>query len=363
MEQNTHVQKRLESVDRNFEAQILSNSIQWLQINPDSPILLGLMTDASARFCRMPLSVAEKINPQVAQLYANTSGGRLHFVTDSHTLAVRMELGQSLICSHMAYLGVAGADVYTKEADSWMFAGSLIPTDSSVSAFEAFISFTSGKTHEVLLYLPLYAEVKSIQLGIEVGCTVLPLAAYNKKVVFYGSSITQGGCAPRPGVSYPAILSRRLGFEFVNLGFSAGAHAEKEMLDYLCSLPMDVLVFDYDHNAPEAEYLEQTHLSAYRIIRALRPELLILLASAPLAILSPEWMRRREIVQKTYQYAKKHGDFRVDYVDGVDMYPSTLRGECSVDGIHPNALGMCCMADAFEPPLRRLLSQTFNSTD
>ena len=173
--------------------------------------------------------------------------------------------------------------------------------------------------------------------------------------MFYGSSITQGGCAPRPGVSYPAIVSRRLGVSFTDLGFSAGARAEAPILDYLCTLPMDALVFDYDHNAPDADALEQTHLPAYKLLRAKRPALPILLASAPLALPDAEWLRRRQIVLETYRYAKVHGDTRVGFVDGAAMYPPALRAECSVDGIHPNALGMRCMADAFEPPLRSLL--------
>ena len=76
---------------------------------------------------------------------------------------------------------------------------------------------------------------------------------------------------------------------------------------------------------------------------------------APLALPDAEWLRRRQIVLETYRYAKAHGDARVGFVDGAAMYPPALRAECSVDGIHPNALGMHCMADAFEPQLRSLL--------
>ena len=250
--------------------------------------------------------------------------------------------------------GPSSTLVLLEDGGAWAFAGSLIPQDTAADSFEASVSLPGGM-QELLVYLPLYAEVRSLELGLEDGCAVSPAAAPERHVVFYGSSITQGGCAPRPGVSYPAIVSRRLGVSFTDLGFSAGARAEAPILDYLCTLPMDALVFDYDHNAPDADALEQTHLPAYNLLRAKRPALPILLASAPLALPDAEWLRRRQIVLETYRYAKAHGDARVGFVDGAAMYPPALRAECSVDGIHPNALGMHCMADAFEPQLRSLL--------
>ena len=353
MEQTPNA-RRLSDVDRNFAAQTLRTPLRWMNITAASPLLRGLISDGGTPFCRLPRAVAEAVNPQVAELYANASGGRLHILTDSRTLAVRVTLGRRLICSHMTYLGVAGLDVYRKDGGAWAFAGSLIPQDTAADSFEASVSLPGGM-QELLVYLPLYAEVRSLELGLEDGCAVSPAAAPERRVVFYGSSITQGGCAPRPGVSYPAIVSRRLGISFTNLGFSAGARAEAPMLDYLCTLPMDALVFDYDHNAPDADALEQTHLPAYKLLRAKRPALPILLASAPLALPDAEWLRRSQIVLETYRYAKAHGDTRVGFVDGAAMYPPALRAECSVDGIHPNALGMRCMADAFEPPLRSLL--------
>ena len=127
------------------------------------------------------------------------------------------------------------------------------------------------------------------------------------------------------------------------------------MLDYLCSLPMDALVFDYDHNAPTLEFLQKTHLKAYQTIREKRPELPIIMASAPYAHLDEVWEKRREVVLATYQYALEHGDTRIAFVDGAKMFPEDCRAECSVDGVHPNGLGMSCMAKAFEPVLRQML--------
>ena len=54
-----------------------------------------------------------------------------------------------------------------------------------------------------------------------------------KPVVFYGTSITQGGCASRSGMSYQAILGRQLNLDFVNLGFSGNGKGEPVVAAWL----------------------------------------------------------------------------------------------------------------------------------
>ncbi|MDD6544830.1 MAG: SGNH/GDSL hydrolase N-terminal domain-containing protein, partial [Clostridiales bacterium] len=165
MEQTPNA-RRLSDVDRNFAAQTLRTPLRWMNITAASPLLRGLISDGGTPFCRLPRAVAEAVNPQVAELYANASGGRLHILTDSRTLAVRVTLGRRLICSHMTYLGVAGLDVYRKDGGAWAFAGSLIPQDTAADLFEASVSLPGGM-QELLVYLPLYAEVRSLELGFE----------------------------------------------------------------------------------------------------------------------------------------------------------------------------------------------------
>ena len=180
MEQTPNA-RRLSDVDRNFAAQTLRTPLRWMNITAASPLLRGLISDGGTPFCRLPRAVAEAVNPQVAELYANASGGRLHILTDSRTLAVRVTLGRRLICSHMTYLGVAGLDVYRKDGGAWAFAGSLIPQDTAADSFEASVSLPGGM-QELLVYLPLYAEVRSLELGLEDGCAVSPAAAPERQI-------------------------------------------------------------------------------------------------------------------------------------------------------------------------------------
>ena len=75
--------------------------------------------------------------------------------------------------------------------------------------------FPEGR-REYLLYLPLYNGVSSLEIGVPQDRTIdrpAPRAEdHRKPIVFYGTSITQGGCASRPGMVHTAILGRRLEF-------------------------------------------------------------------------------------------------------------------------------------------------------
>lgn len=362
---------KLDAIDHFFQVKEVSDRLKWYPVTVNTSGVYGLMQHSDGRFCRMPRETAEAVGEEaltesVSALYTNTSGGRLRLVTDSKVIAVRVELGNTYGSSRGTFLGTAGMDLYEKSGEEWIYIGCLPPepmhegarkSDGAASWYESALRFGTGKRRELMIHFPLYADVYSVELGLDPEAVWEKDGGYSgKKVVFYGSSITQGGCAPMPGVSYPAILSRKLNCDFVNLGFSDGARVEQPMLEYLCSLPMDVLVFDYDHNAPRTEYLENTHLKAYQYIRRRRPDLPVILASAPFAHLDEVWEKRREIILNTYRYALENGDTKIAFVDGAAMFPDAVRNECSVDGIHPNGLGMSCMASAFEPILRRFLT-------
>ena len=107
-----------------------------------------------------------------------------------------------------------------------------------------------------------------MEVGIDDDAEFLaaPAQKYEKPVCFYGSSITQGGCASKPGNSYNAMLARWLDFPQVNLGFSGNGKGEDTMAEYIASLDMSAFVYDYDYNAPTTEHYEATHDRFYRII-------------------------------------------------------------------------------------------------
>ena len=176
-----------------------------------------------------------------------------------------------------------------------------------------------------------------------------------KPVVYYGSSITQGGCASRPGSAYESILSRRFSCDHINLGFSGNAKGEKEMAEYISGLDMAVFVYDYDHNAPSVEHLQMTHEPMFKRIRSAHPDLPIVMMSRPRPKLSPKEEQRLEIIRTTYRNALQSGDRNVYLIDGRTLM-QMAGNEGTVDTDHPTDFGFTSMAKTISEVFEQILT-------
>ncbi len=157
-------------------------------------------------------------------------------------------------------------------------------------------------------------------------------------------------------MSYESIISRRLHYDYVNLGFSGNAKAEDSMIDYIAALPMSLFVFDYDHNAPTTEHLAKTHERTFCKIGEKNPTLPILLLPRPKLLLSEEEQMRRRIILTTYGNALKAGDHHVYYVDNSAL-TALCGGDGTVDGTHPTDFGFASMARAIGGAIERMLAE------
>ena len=306
------------------------------------------------RYLRLPEAVATAASEGVVELNGHTAGVRIRFCTDSPYVAVRAEWSVLSRMSHMPPSGISGLDLYALKDDKQIFQGALIPPLDAKHGFEALL-YTSGEMTEYVLNLPLYNRVDRLVIGTKDGASFEQPMPYANPlpVVFYGSSITQGGCASRPGNSYPNFLSRWLNMDYLNLGFSGSARAEDAIVEYMAGLPMAAFVSDYDHNAPDAAYLEKTHLRMYQMIREMQPELPYVIISRP--DFKPGDEVLKEIILATYRYALDHGDKNVYFIDGSMLFGEADGDACTVDGCHPNDLGFYRMARGMEPVLRKVL--------
>ena len=185
-----------------------------------------------------------------------------------------------------------------------------------------------------------------------------------KPIIIYGSSIVHGTAATRPGLIYTNILSRYLNMDVVNLGFSGNAKAEDAVMDYIAAQDMLLFVLDYDHNAPNPEYLRSTHYKAYAKVRAAHPDMPIIMVTRPnVATNGASAMERKDVVIDTYRAARDAGDSNVYYVDGESFFLGKYENECTMDGVHPNDLGFTLMAEGIESEIRRALRVSGASLD
>lgn len=345
-------------IDKNFDIEIPKENDNFVFYDVDNePFkVYGLMRENGAYY-RMPIDIANKVNDGVAYLNSNTAGGRVRFITNSKRIRIKTVMHNVSLMSHFAFTGSAGFDMYINEGENQIYYSTFTPLTDMTEGYESEKEFQSDCEKLVTINFPLYSGVKKLFIGLDKNSKVLPAPDYKlrKPIVYYGSSITQGGCASRPGNAYPAIISRKLDCDYVNLGFSGSAKGEDEMAEYLKNLDMSVFVYDYDHNAHSADYLNQTHKRMFEIIRQANPNLPILMLSRPVPRFKNDDDKRLEIIKKTYNLAKNSGDNNVYFIDGRDLVLDEFAETFSVDGTHPNDSGFLSMATVILEKMKQIL--------
>ncbi len=346
--------KSIDQIDRNFAipaACTRENVRAYDALQP--PFSLHGVFYQDGRFRRLPEETAAAASEGVLALHAHCAGGRVRFRTDSPYVAVQAVMGEVGKMSHFALTGSAGFDLYEGQTFLAAFQPRFHITDSLFGS----VTLEEGRMRELTLHLPLYSEVRELTILLDRDAALLPVDPYPAPpVVFYGSSITQGGCASRPGTAYPAVVCRRLGLDHINLGFSGSAKGEPAIRAHLAGLPMSAFVLDYDHNAPSAEHLAATYEPLLLAVRQTHPHIPILCLTRPIDRAGDQ-AARQQVMEAAVANARARGDGQVYFVD-VKEYLSAqgVLEEASVDGSHPNDLGFFFLAQAVEPVLNAALN-------
>ncbi len=318
----------------------------------------GFITDEDGRFARLPRKVVAEVGPGTEGRMHNLVGGRIRFRTDSKIVMVRIRLSTLKIDWAIPLSGSAGADIYVGRGEAARYVKIVAPKNYETFENEASFSL-GGELEDVTINLPRNEAVEEIIVSLEDDARLEPPTPYaiETPITFYGSSITEGGCASRPGNAYTSLLGRWLDADYRNLGFSNAARGEQPMAEYIASLPMSALVMDYDHNANNPAQLAETHGPFYRLIRAARPELPILFISKPdFDGNRADSVARRDVIRTTYAHGIADGDKRLWMIDGQTLFGTDNRAACTVDGCHPNDLGFMRMAKTIYPVLKEMLT-------
>ena len=340
-------------IDKNFEVKTIQmDDIKFYNAEDKIFNTYGVFKE-NGKYRRMPEDVAKKVNPGVYELHTNTAGGRVRFMTDSRYVAIHTVTEGLPSFSHMTFCGSNGYDIYVGDN----YKNSFIPPFGELE-YEGISEFDSNEMREITINFPLYCNVCELHIGLQKTAKIKDAPAYavNKPIVFYGSSITQGGCASRPGNCYQNIISRRVDCDYINLGFSGSARAEDTIAEYINNLDMSVFVYDYDHNAPTVAYLENTHEKMFKAVRAANPNLPIVIMSRPKHYLTKIEEEHLEIIKRTYNNARSGGDENVYLLDGKAL-TKMCKNDGTVDDVHPNDFGFAAMAEALSEVLEKILSK------
>jgi len=345
----------ISKVDKNFavETRIDREGLRFFDAESAPFKIYGVYRDGE-KFRRLPEAVAEATSDGVHRLHAHTAGGRVRFVTDSPFIAVSAYMGQVSKMPHFAFTGSIGFDLYSGKR----YINTFVPPVDVQEHFEGIREMEPGM-REYTINFPLYSEVKKLYIGLQDGCRLeaAPEYAISTPVVYYGSSITQGGCASRPGCSYQSMITRALDCDHINLGFSGNAKGEAAIAEYIAGLKMSAFVYDYDHNAPTPEHLEATHEKMFKVIRAAQPELPVLMLTRPKYYLAETEKQRLAIVRRTYENALAAGDQNVYFIPGTELLMDFVREEALVDNCHPADGGFISMAHVVGQKLKEILEK------
>ena len=335
------------------EKAVVTNGVKWID-GRFLPIEGRVFDDVEHYYDRLPSNVTTKVNGGVRSMKHHTAGMQFRFTTDSKKLVFKwVPYSGSLAMNHMPATGVSGIDIYKFDAASgkWLYVKTGRISDAKGGEVSA------GWTPETpcLVNLPLYNGIKSFTLGIDTNATVSALeprrSGVTKPVVFYGTSITHGGCCSRPGMSFVNIVGRDLDVPVVNLGFSGSGKMELEMSEHLARIDASCYVLDCIWNM-NIGLVKSNYEPFIRNLRRLRPDTPIVMA---------EWCdvycrpgdARDEFMKDLYARLTAEGWKNLVYLPKDKMYTDDLEG--TVDGCHPNDLGMRSLADAFGGAVREAL--------
>ena len=228
--------------------------------------------------------------------------------------------------------------------------------------YEQKIDVPGSVMRSYTINFPVHAVVETLEVGVAPGSKLGEGRKYRDlpQIVFYGSSIVHGTAASRPGLIYENYVCRALDMDYINLGFSGHAKGEPAIAQWMATLPMSIFVCDYDHNAPTAEHLAETHYPLYETIRAKNPDVPYIMITRPNYWFSNDLediLRRRDVVLRSYLKAREAGDRNVYFIDGTAFFENADMYDCVMDGIHPNDTGFLRMGETIAAQIRHILQR------
>ncbi len=312
---------------------------------------------------RLPAKAEAKVRKLVWDLSKNSSGLNLKFETNAKEIIVRYAVGGSLQMSHMPATGVSGLDLYARDAQGkWLWAaGKFSFKDTVVYRFDTKAAVQQNLTYT--LFLPLYNSVKWMEISVPAESSFKPLPVSTQKpIVVYGTSIAQGACASRPGMSWTNILSRKLDQPIINLAFSGNGRLEKEIVDLLPEIDASLYVLDCLPNLtgeafPDAEIKSRLEYAVAELQRR-RPGVPILMTEHDGYTDEGVNQERKSLYERVNKVLREtFAGFKRKGIKGIYLLTKAEINQeidTMVDGTHPNDMGMMRYAAAYEKAILAL---------
>jgi len=311
-------------------------------------------------YARFPANYKDKLREPVWNLGQHSAGISIRFRTNSPFIAVKWTVKNDAVMDHMPFTGIKGVDLYSHVDGNWKY----INTGRVQGRSNEFIlvSGAGDSYREYLLNLPLYDGADTVLIGISNSASItVPLENLlisKKPVVYYGSSIAQGGCASRPGLLFTNILARKMDRSFINMGFSGSGTFDLSVGEAMCETDAALYVIDCNPNTTRDLICERA-VALVKYLKEKRPDVPVLLVEAFHYVNGftkpPESENHKKNLElkRAYDTLKKSGIKQLYYREGEGLIGDDYEG--TVDGVHPNDIGMLRIAEEIEPTIRKLV--------
>ncbi len=301
------------------------------------------------RYDRLPLSYKEIVRKPVWELSKASAGMSIRFFSNSTSISVKWAVLNNFKMDHMAETGIKGIDLYFNNKSNWQYLNTARP--QGINNEYVLINNMASEMREFKMFLPLYDGLVNIEVGIDTNSVIKkPLKNHNKPIIFYGTSITQGGCASRPGMAHTNIISRKLNIDCINFGFSGNGRMEQPIAKLISELNPAFYVIECLPNMMNAEQIANRTIPLVKTIREKRPETAIVFVENFIyepSILDKEMdenINKLNTALKTEYTKMIEGGFdNIFYVDSENATGDDHEG--TVDGVHFTDLGFIRYAD------------------
>ena len=318
----------------------------------DSFLIEGTATVDSLKespYDRLPVSYKSIVREPVWDLSKNSAGLSVRFNTNSSLIRIKWQVLNDANMNHMTETGIKGVDLYFNNSGFWQYLGTGRPYNKMKND-QLIISNIPTKMREYKLYLPLYDGIEELEIGIDsISVIEKPIIHTQKPIVFYGTSITQGGCASRPGMAHTNIISRKLGIDCINYGFSGNGRMESEIATLIADIDAYFYVIECMANVT-IDQIKQNTIPLVNIIRDKRPRTPILFVENIMfesgyldTSVNFELTEEDKELKHQYNIMVHNGIQDLFYIEGEGAIGSDHEG--TVDGVHFTDLGFLRYAD------------------
>jgi hypothetical protein len=338
-------------------------------------------TDTPGPYARLPASAQGVVRDAVWALSLQSAGVVVAFASDSPTLWLEYAAAAPFEpMPHFSAMGVGGMDLYAWDNDTSLYrfvatvtlpygeskySGPLTPAGVAVGKL--------GLEQRWLLYMPTYnspANVSgAVMVGVEAGAMIraddpFPGRGTGDGIVWYGTSILQGGVNMRPGNIFTSVVSRGLGREVFNFGFSGNGKMELTVAEFLTRVPAAVIIVDCMWNmdaglvnssaVPLVDYLRKNGHSRTPIVLA---EGLPFGRNWAVPAQAAFQTAENAALRAAYELLVAGGDSAVFYVTTEELFSAgSVEDSATASGLHPTDAGMYDMAQAWLQVLPEILA-------